>query len=433
MQFKPHHKPANRPPRLPAFLCTFVAFMVCARLSAEESAIDPDEELAHIRWTDTERLVGQVAFVSGKIAAVGHSRKVHFLNFDARRRDVFNIVIFDEHLQTFPDKLESLYKNKIIEVRGVISRFKDHTQIRVTSPDQIQVLAKLPPTQWRKVVEVELGQHLTIGTFNVLNLFDAEDDPYRNDETTTTKSRDDLRLVATIIRDIDADVLALQEVENRGYLRRFLDVLLQDFGYRNVVHYEGNDERGIDVCLVSRVPIGPVTSYRHLQFPDADGTLRRFQRDLLSVRVEPTGSPPFDVWVVHLKSKGGDDSQAAVRLAEAQKIRELLDERFAADPMSRIVVCGDFNDTFDSVPLQTIANSPSGRLVSFFDKIPPANRITYNREPHREMIDFILCSPAMAKDYVEHSYKIFYGSTETTGSDHNPVVAAFRRESAGSR
>ena len=45
-----------------------------------------------------------------------------------------------------------------------------------------------------------------------------------------------------------ADVVALQEVENRFLLQEFVDTHLSDMGYQ-VVLVEGNDSRGIDCAL----------------------------------------------------------------------------------------------------------------------------------------------------------------------------------------
>ena len=61
-----------------------------------------------------------------------------------------------------------------------------------------------------------------------VNLFDEFDDPYRSDEVMETKPRDELLKLAQRIRMLDADVLALQEVENREYLERFVRALLPD-------------------------------------------------------------------------------------------------------------------------------------------------------------------------------------------------------------
>jgi hypothetical protein len=40
------------------------------------------------------------------------------------------------------------------------------------------------------------------------------------------------------------------------------------------------------------------------------------------------------------------------------------------------------------------------------------------------MIDFMLCSPATAKEYYQGSFHIRHGTVESTGSDHNPMIEA---------
>ncbi len=221
-------------------------------------------------------------------------------------------------------------------------------------------------------------------------------------------------------------MIAFEEVESRGYLTRFLEVFLPDMGYVNVVHYEGNDLRGIDVCLASRIPVGPVWSYRHVTFPDADGNPMKMRRDLLRVQFDPPGAEPFEVWVVHLKSKGGGAGSNTIRVGEARFIRKLLDAELQSNPEARIFVCGDFNDTWNSTTLKTIVGEGSTAMHCFASELTKEQKITYNKEPYRSMIDFILCSPALARGYVKGSYAVQLGSVESTGSDHNPVSARFK-------
>jgi exonuclease III len=51
---------------------------------------------------------------------------------------------------------------------------------------------------------------------------------------------------------------------------------------------------------------------------------------------------------------------------------------------------------------------------------------TYNTGEFKSMIDYMLCSPAMHQRYVKGSFRVPQGSIETTGSDHNPIVATFQ-------
>ncbi len=412
---------------------SLVGGVLAGRLAHAEPAILPDEGLKRLTWQDSQKAVGETAFISGKIINVSSSGRVNFLNFDAERPAGFVAIVFRKDLENFPQPLEETYDGKLVTIRGTVSLYREKPEIVVTSPDQIEILDELPESgagdsaSGAHPLSVE-GQ-LTVASYNVLNLFDDEDDPYHADEGTATKSRDQLELLAQSITELNADVVAFQEVENRFYLQRFVDVFLSELGYCHVVHFEGNDTRGIDVCLVSRVPIGPVRSHRHLNFPGPDDSVRRFNRDLLAVTIEPPGADPLEVWVVHLKSNsGGREFAEPVRMAEAKQVRKLLDQQLGADPQARILVVGDFNDTWESETIQTIVGEGSMALWSASSELGDESPATYNQGEFQSMIDFILCSPAMAKSYVEGSFQVASGSPETTGSDHNPVSVRFRLE-----
>ncbi len=390
------------------------------------STIDAVEGRSQVSWEDADEFIGQMVSVVGRVERVGHATRIHFLNFHESRRDAFTIVIYQEHLELFPGSLEELYLHKIVRVQGQVTQYRDTPQIRVTSPTQIEVLAVWPDLTKPPSPAKVASDRFRVGTFNVENLFDDLDDPYAADETTPAKPREDLARLAQTIRQLDADILALQEVESRGYLEQFTHTFLADAGYREVIHYEGNDQRGIDVAMLSRFPIESVTSYRHAAFEDEQGRNQRFRRDLLRVTVQPPRGESFEVWCIHLKSSG-DDARTSepIRSAEAQKIRALYDQTIDAKPGARILLLGDFNDTLESRSLRILLGSERLSLQTLLQDLPFEQRVTYNQGPHRSMIDFILASPAMADTYVGDSYRIYHGDPETHGSDHNPVVADF--------
>ncbi len=396
------------------------------------AGLGSEEGLPVVPWDQAGRVKGRMAIVYGQVFHIGHAKTIHFINF-SRERGKFTAVVFDKALKkSFEGKLEDAYLNKRIKIRGVVSEFKGEPQIVVSHPDQIVVVDKFPEMTIPDIKTVRPGNELVVGTFNIKNLFDNEDDPYHNDETTETKPRDDMKRAANVIRDMDCDVLALQEVENRGYLERFINSMLPEMGYRHIVLYEGNDGRGIDVCVISRVPVGEVVSNRHRVFPAVDGGQQRFNRDLLMVELEPENGDPFEMWVVHLKSNsGGKPQNEPIRLGECNEIRRIIESELSEDPDSAFVLCGDFNDTFETKTIQTILGSKgsSTSLIPLIKDIPEGDRITYNREPHRSMIDFLLCSPAMAKRYVKGTAKVRLSEESESGSDHNPVFCRFRKSS----
>ena len=404
-----------------------IAVFCCPIFAIGEEPISPDAGVPVIAWQDAGKYVDQLVIVQGRVVAARNIGKITFLNFDAARS--FSAVIHDRNYKNFPTPPETAYDQKTIRIRGLISEFRDKPQIEITRPDQVRIVDDKdvvpPPAAPPKKVREFTGE-LTIATLNTLNLFDAHDDPYTADEGTDAKPKQQLEQLAATIHKIDADVLALEEVENRGYLEQFTAAMLGDMGYREVVCFDSNDKRGIDCAILSRFPVGPVTSYRHREFSDGSGGRMRFQRDLLRAKVEPPGAPAFEVFVVHFKSKRGSSTESdRIRLAEATEARKIMDEMLKDEPGSLFLICGDFNDTFDSPSLKMLRGSGATALKDFLSDIPKTTA-TYNKDPYRSMIDFILASPALGRNYVPQSYKVISGSIEQGGSDHNPVYLRFK-------
>lgn len=415
---------ARRHARSLAVLCFVVTFLAWPQpdLLLAQSPIALDEGLSVVAWSDAEQVVGQTVIVTGKIVDVGRSGRVNFLNFDARRRDVFKVVVFEQNLSKFPQSLAELYRNQLVAVRGRVTLYRDVPQIEVAFPSQIQVLDRLPESRIVQPQSKKLEQRIRVATFNIRNLFDDHDDPYLADETTPAKPRLELERLAQTLREINADAVALQEVESRGYLQRFNQVFLANMGYE-VVHYAGNDQRGSGLAVLSRIPIGQVTSHRHRQFRNPQGETCRFSRDLLCVELLHPATPAFELWVVHLKSKRGDQAETELqRMAESSEIRRLFEAHVARSPDARILLLGDFNDTPMSRPILNLL--ASDKILGLFENLPE-DAITYNQAPHQSMIDFMFASPQARAGYVSDSYRIVDQTLQQSGSDHNAVVAEF--------
>ena len=63
------------------------------------------------------------------------------------------------------------------------------------------------------------------------------------------------RHTAMLMRDVDADVLGVIEAENRIALKNFSAILLKQIGsdrYPHVMAIDGNDDRGIDVGMLTK-------------------------------------------------------------------------------------------------------------------------------------------------------------------------------------
>jgi endonuclease/exonuclease/phosphatase family metal-dependent hydrolase len=406
------------------------ALMLQVGRCVQAQKIRPEEGRPQVAWQDARLMVGQVALVCGKVVDVHTAGRVTFINFDDRRPARFAGVIFSENLNSFSRPPAEMYRGKLVRILGSVSTFRNAPQVVITTPDQIEVLDELPPLAVPKSPrQLSTAGEIRVAAYNLLNLFDDYDDPYRADEATPAKPREQLERLASSIRQLNADVIAVEEVENRDYLERFVNVFLPDMGYREVVLVEGNDMRGIDVGLLSRLPVGEVRSHRHAQFPDQEGHPMRFYRDVLSIVIEPEGAEPIELWVLHLKSNsGGPEAAEPIRLAEARQVRLMVDNALTANPSARLAVLGDFNDVWGSPTLKTIVGEGERALWSAgSDGTDPA-AVSYNEGRFRALVDFMLCSPALTHNYVKGSYQVPQGSVDATGSDHNPIVAAFKLE-----
>lgn len=171
-------------------------------------------------------------------------------------------------------------------------------------------------------------------------------------------SEDDRTLTAQALAETQADVCALQEVENLVTLTAFdmryvADWLGRPFGERALI--EGNDSRGIDVGVLSRFPIAFQRSHRdktygslNLKPPQNMGFNDTvFRRDCLEVDVVKDGRA-LTLFVCHFKSMhGGREATQSIREAEAEAVRRIISMRFEQPEDADWLVLGDFNDYCD--------------------------------------------------------------------------------------
>ena len=276
---------------------------------------------------------------------------------------------------------------------------------------------------------------LTLVTYNMENVFDVFDDPYYPDEGTRVKPREEYEKIAAVLKKLNADVIACQEIENEGVLKAFVKEFLPDMGYRYIAAAPTNDGRGIRTAIISRMPIESITSYRHrdLRLQDDDRTWQ-FARDLMHVTLKVTEDRTLDAFIVHLKSKRSepnDPQSGKWRLAEATMAKAIIDRLLAKDPKAWVLITGDFNDTPESDPVQKFLEKRGEgadakvSLIDLHAHIPAESRITYLKVPYRSTIDYVLASPDLARRVKKDSAKVLSDEEELKGSDHAPVVVTF--------
>jgi endonuclease/exonuclease/phosphatase family metal-dependent hydrolase len=206
------------------------------------------------------------------------------------------------------------------------------------------------------------------------------------------------RMTAQVIKDVNADVLAVIEAEDRIALSRFNDQLLKpiDAAYGGIMLIDGNDERGIDVGLFTRGGFRVESIVSHVD--DLEGNTRVFSRDCpeFTIRVSPTTT--ILVLVNHLKSKGfGPPAQSnARRKAQAKRVRAIYDQRRSAG-VDLIAIVGDFNDTPTSDPLKPLLaeGSDLADITTHPTFVSDGRPGTYANGTASNKIDYLLFSPAL--------------------------------------
>lgn len=215
-----------------------------------------------------------------------------------------------------------------------------------------------------------------------------------------------VRHTARVVHDLGADVLGVVEAEDRWALKHFNADQLAPLGgrvYGHVMLIDGNDERGIDVGLLTRGDVSITGIVSHVDDADLAGPV--FSRDCPEFALSLPGGGSLLVLVNHLKSKGYGGAEAnARRRRQAQRIREIYEHR-RSEGHELIAVIGDLNDTPDSWPLSPllgaggtgVASTPSDlRDVSAFAGFDDGGWPgTYGTANKGNKIDYVLCSPAL--------------------------------------
>jgi len=206
-----------------------------------------------------------------------------------------------------------------------------------------------------------------------------------------------IKMTAKVIKDVQADILAVIEAENRIALRQFNEQLLEpiDAAYDRVMLIDGNDERGIDVGILLKSGAEIESMVSHVD--DRDGNSLIFSRDCPEYLVK-CGEKKVLLLVNHLKSKGYGSQAAsnARRKKQAQRVRDIYELR-RGQGIDLIAVVGDFNDTPDSGALAPLLGAGSDlKDVFLHDKFDDGGRPgTYGNCAKSNKIDYLLLSPAL--------------------------------------
>lgn len=213
--------------------------------------------------------------------------------------------------------------------------------------------------------------------------------------------RKDVKWKATLntgraIREVRPDILITVEVENRPTLGRFNEQVLRgefDFAYPHGMVVDGNDERGIDLGILSRFPIVEIRSHVDDPAPGPGGG-PLFSRDCPEYDVILPDGERLVILANHLKSKrnGNDIASQNRRQAQAERAHEIAVASLARSKL--VLLGGDLNDTPDSPALASLFTDGFQDVMSHRN-YPTDRPGTYESGLGRHKLDYLIMSPQL--------------------------------------
>jgi endonuclease/exonuclease/phosphatase family metal-dependent hydrolase len=206
------------------------------------------------------------------------------------------------------------------------------------------------------------------------------------------------RMTAKVIHDVGADVIGLVEAESRPSLVRFNTdrlALTPGSSYDHIMLIDGNDERGIDVAIMTRR--GFVLESMQSHVDDEENGTRIFSRDCAEYHIRTPGGDQLTILVNHFKSKGfGSQADSnRKRAMQARRVKAIYEE-LRQSGAKDVAVIGDFNDIPGSDPLAPLIHDTDLKDITEHPNFNNNGRQgTFGNSTASNKIDYILLSPTL--------------------------------------
>lgn len=260
------------------------------------------------------------------------------------------------------------------------------------------------------------SQDITVLWWNVKNLFDTVDDPGKGD-TVLDEQRytEKIAELAEVIAKIDALMVGLSEVENLTTLKD----LAEKSGYPYYYLVEGNDPRGIDICLLSRIKVDYI-SHKDLPTPYKDDPYYKFSRDCPEIILNYQGKT-IHMLLNHLKSKSGDAKKSLKkRIAQVNGILDIIAGIYEKKgSQSYVIVAGDLNSSRYSEPLNILQKSGLKNINYLYSE---SKVFTYIYKKKKQELDYFLMNENLYYDLRYIKLKAYNSKKYAHISDHYPLL-----------
>lgn len=207
-----------------------------------------------------------------------------------------------------------------------------------------------------------------------------------------------IKNTARVISEVDADIICLVEVDSRIALQRFYDAFIvplqtksgqKPYPYNMAI--DGNDQRGIDVAILSRYPI---TSMRSHIDAEIDGK-KVFSRDCPEYYVQLPSGEELVLLPNHFASKGSD-VYGERRRVQSKAVAEIYEA--VRKTHEQVIIAGDLNDHPAGESLDDLLKHPELVDVMAMPQYKQTDLPgTYKTGTAAQKLDYLLLSPHLQK------------------------------------
>ncbi len=260
-----------------------------------------------------------------------------------------------------------------------------------------------------------IKDELVVSTFNVEWLGDGIND--RKDRT-----ENDYELIAKVISELNSDIVALQEIENAGAIKRILKYLKN---YKFIIS-DNKSAQNIAYLYNTKLKITKNYIYDKVDFAN------RSTRPAL-VLVAKKDNFDFVISNVHFKSTSRFDNtkekkerSVNIRTEQAEKMSLFVDSILNNGKEKDIIIVGDFNDSpirKKDPSLLSLINNKNGEFLT--------SELKSCKYKSLYSIDHIFVSNSVMNRFIKSSergynFNLVYDKDQSNNiSDHCPVSANF--------
>ena len=217
--------------------------------------------------------------------------------------------------------------------------------------------------------------------YNVENLFDTIADAGIQDEEflpesekawNTIKYRIKISNIAKTLRAVGGwsppEIIGLAEIENRSVMLDLVNHMSLEAGSYNVLHFDSDDPRGIDVGLCYNRDL--------IEVLYAEPIKMRFEnvrtRDILYAKLLINKEDTLHMFINHWPSRrGGQEASAPKRIVAAEVAKQVVDSIAETTANANILLMGDFNDTPRDSSLHVLTKSKTYPVINLMEELPP--------------------------------------------------------------